>query len=616
MALLHLSHSFRQDPGKEISGALLEFPPDSDGAMSRKEVTDSSGTSVTVHIDHFQEVDQTEIDSQSLERVEHLAAEGKTRMERNSSSLAQQGHLQERNQTDANKSSIHAAEKDTSLSQMMENQSMKQVVQAAISVGWSVFTVVGVVLGLISLRSALLLVLEETGLKGSATEGDISDPESDLYQRPTDEESSSSESENESPVKEPKSASSIFKECPAETIRASVSNDLDIEFLKPVWDAATVVDALESHGIKASEWSKEAVADLTKELAKGKARLCKKDKQLVRVVDLVIVMLVYEPEHLVIQEHAHPKYKRTYDEAPEKTVRSRLIGAESLVECAQRCLDEKLGLATEGIVRVNTDVLKVRQKTEIFEQCPGLHTINRSFLVEATVISSKKGDLEQLGLLSRKLHVSDFSYTWEKIHEIRNVRKALREKWASLKKNEHVARRVILDYSLVPVLPWSQAEVDATLQTYAIKDPSSSFGMQKEHLQSALSEGKVSLGVLKGTSHAQPARSDGSTDRRLVCVSEKISMVVKTKDKQVIVLAPDDKPASQLAPPVLPHTEKLSTESTLMAALRLAQQDLKLSTPMFKIDGETIATIDTIGSKDRIFREIVVKGPWLPSTLS
>ena len=42
--------------------------------------------------------------------------------------------------------------------------------------------------------------------------------------------------------------------------------------------------------------------------------------RLVRVVDLVIVMLVYEPEHLVIQEHAHPKYKRTYDEAPEKTV--------------------------------------------------------------------------------------------------------------------------------------------------------------------------------------------------------------------------------------------------------------------------------------------------------
>ena len=34
-------------------------------------------------------------------------------------------------------------------------------------------------------------------------------------------------------------------------ILAKVSNDLDIAFLKPVWDSATVVNALENHGIKA-----------------------------------------------------------------------------------------------------------------------------------------------------------------------------------------------------------------------------------------------------------------------------------------------------------------------------------------------------------------------------
>lgn len=435
-------------------------------------------------------------------------------------------------------------------------------------------------------------------------------PGEDPYKRPDDEESSSSDSDVD--VKEDAaSLADLFTECPLEKISYLIdgSNDLDIQFIPPEWTATKVADVLEKHGILTSQWSKEALADVTKEMTKSKARFCKKDGQLLRVVDQVIVLLVYEPEHLVLQEHAHPKYKRSYDEAPEKTVRSRLIGGESLVQCAQRCLDEKLGLETGKMIRVNSDLLKIRESMETFEQCPGLRTLNRQFVVEANVITSKWSDLERLGLVARKLKVADYRYTWEKIHEIRNVRKHLRQKWASLK-HAKSPRCSTLDFSLTPVLPWNEDEVTRILQKHSIAQNAENFGMRKHELQVALSEGRVSLGLLNASSCTN---SFGSRDNRLVCISENIHMIVKTHDGQILVRA-----CGGNAAPVLPHFEdlpssaKISTESAWMSSLRLSQEQLKLSTPIFKVDGHTIATIDTLGPNDVIFRAIVVLGPWLP----
>jgi len=345
---------------------------------------------------------------------------------------------------------------------------------------------------------------------------------------------------------------------------------------------------------------------LARELGKGQSQFCKRDAELYRVVDFVVVLVVYEPEHLVIQEFARPANRRDFGGVLEKTMKERLLPGESMLECAQRCLDDKLGFATDGVVRVNADILQVRETKETFEEFyPGLPSLIRMFVVEANVVSADRDDLERLGILSKSLNVHGFTYQWEKIHEIRHVRKQLRAKWASLRVPRTSNK---LRTSTVPIVPWTEGEVTRLLEEHSIADPVFAFGMKAKELDRALREGKVSLGVVMRDSVT------GKAHGQLVCVTEQVSMIVAAND-QVLVCSNSGSSSEDVSTPILPSTKKLSTESIWMVAVRLAQEHFKLSTPMLKMDGKVLSMIDSVGkTEDSITRRIVVLGPWLPCT--
>lgn len=436
---------------------------------------------------------------------------------------------------------------------------------------------------------------------------------SDPYQRPPDEDSTSSASDENtmddvSPNLRGGSASNLLKEATPEQIDDLLekSTERDISFIQPQWSSASVTAVLADHGIKVEEWPENALADLSRELAIGKARFCKRGDELIRVVDIVIVLLVYEPEHLVMQELTHPAYRRNFGEVPERTVKSRLLAGESLTDCAERCLQQKLGFATEDIIQVGSDVLEVRESSDDFEDSlPGLSSLTRMFVVEADVVATDQSDLEKLGLISRSLSVSDYMYRWEEIREIRHARKHLRQKW-SRAKQQRGHRRAVLDHSLIPVMPWSAFEVAEVLRGHGVDDPLHSFGMELDELHRSLSDGMLSLGMLKETSGHEPdAKAGGS----LVCVTERIYLMARSLNEQVLVRAPvdADNPRS-----ILPSTQKWSNENISSTVFRLLQQQFKLTTPMFQMTGRVLATIDSVGSREGcIRREIVVSGPIL-----
>lgn len=466
----------------------------------------------------------------------------------------------------------------------------------------------------------------------------------DPYERPADEDSTSSDTD----IIGAKATGDLSEDCgshgPANVLTefgfdkvnelVAESNDMGIDFIQPKWNSETVAAVLTSYGIDTRSYTKQSLAELARELSQGKAQFCRSGHTLCRVVDLVIILVVYEPDHLVIQELSHPAYRRNFGEIREKTIKGRLMAGESFADCASRCLDQKLGFPVQKLVRLSSDILHLKESTDFFEDSmPGLASLTRFYVVEANVIATEQADLEKLGLVTGSLKVADdYMYRWESIHEIRHVRKHLREKWKKTAKHSG-GRRGILDHTLVPLMPWTLPEVRSMLNRYNVIDCISFCGMDVKDLYHSLSEGKLSLGVLPESS---VVRTDGHHDGQLVCVLETVSVVVKTTDKQMLVCTRhEDVPSSfqpsvhgesseqrsptettvtfNTLPSVLPTTWKLSNESTSMAALRVAQTQFNLRTPIFKLEGRVLSVIDKFGSREAcVHREHVVPGPWLP----
>lgn len=150
-----------------------------------------------------------------------------------------------------------------------------------------------------------------------------------LYEQAPDEDSSSSdcsssEDDEDTAVtqRESSALSSIFEECPREEVATKINENrhLDIEFMEPAWTVEAVTSVLKEYGIDPCDWPGAGIVDLTRELREGQSRLCKNGGELLRVVDLVVVLVVYEPDHLVLQEFARPAYMQKIDEVSESTV--------------------------------------------------------------------------------------------------------------------------------------------------------------------------------------------------------------------------------------------------------------------------------------------------------
>jgi hypothetical protein len=265
----------------------------------------------------------------------------------------------------------------------------------------------------------------------------------------------------------------------------------------------------------------------------------------------------------------------------EKTVKGRLLTGESVMDCAKRCLIEKLGTDIEAMIQVKPDLLEARDTTDFFEHMPGLGSLTRHYVIEASVQPSEARDLETLGIPSRSLSVCGYSYAWMDIDKVHHVKKHFRQKGSSISKGLSD-----IDCSIVPMLSWSEAELASMLAKYGVS-PSDHWAMTMGQLYRALQNGEVSLGLVGGTA---------SEDGRLVCVDETITMVTD----------------ETISPSELPSTRKWSNEDVSMATLRLAQLDHKSTTPRLKLDGKVVSTIDTDGPTDRfVYREIIVLGPHL-----
>lgn len=396
----------------------------------------------------------------------------------------------------------------------------------------------------------------------------------------------------------------------------------NIDVIQPKWSSTSVAAVLAQLGEKAREWEHAALEDLAREMSKGKARFCRRYESVWRVVDIVVVIVVYDEEKLVIQETAHPEYRRKYqvdDNAQakfdswaeqaggaggfqaggagkilEKTVKGRLLSGESVMDCARRCLIEKLGSEIVNMIQVKPDLLEAKETADFFDGMPGLGSLTRQFIIEARVNPAGKDDIETLGIPERTLSVGGYTYSWMKIDEVQHVRKHFRQKGPAISKGLSD-----IDNSLVPVMAWSEAEVASLTEKYGVNS-TVEFGMTTGELYRALQNGEVSVGLAGGSSN------DAG---RLVCIDETITLI----------------PEETVLPSALPSTRKWSNEDVSMATLRLAQLDSKFAigtggfgtkspsgSARLKLDGKVVSTIDTDGTLDRfVYREIIVLGPKL-----
>jgi hypothetical protein len=255
----------------------------------------------------------------------------------------------------------------------------------------------------------------------------------------------------------------------------------------------------------------------------------------------------------------------------------------------------------EGKIKINPDILAMRETSEVFDNvCPGLTCLNRKFVLEATVITSDYCELEELGITSKALTVPGYMYTWDDIKESPIAQKHLRQKYARTRPNQGV-RWNCLNYGLTPVLPWSRDEVLLMLNKYGIKD-SNPFGKTIEELALALSDGAISFGLREGSGLV----------KKLTCITEYVSLVTESKKGLILITEPldDSKPH-----PSFPRVEKFSNENVWNAALRLAQTFVKLSAPIYQMDAKVLALADVVesnGQYEFIAREYIVSGPKYP----
>lgn len=463
------------------------------------------------------------------------------------------------------------------------------------------------------------------------------------------------------------------------------SRELNIEFIKPEWTLNSVAELLKCHCARADDWSTIALQNLATEVATGKARFCKRGDELWRLVDIVVVLLIYEPEDLVIQEVSHPAYKRNFKrldsqknisfdgefddnddlgptwvtssmpfqpgalgKVPEKTVKGRLCVGEGMIEGAKRCLDEKLEFATEGLVEIKPDLLETRESADYFAELPGLGSLTRMHVMQARVDATKKEDLEKFGIPDRALSVAKYEYQWQCISGVRHVKKHFKAKGRGCSQPDRAlppdARGMVLDHYNVPVMPWSKAEIESVLESYGV-NPSESFGLKTEELHRELLQGRISLGLLRGSAMAcaEGSITGQSVEKaqvRLVCVSETLSMIASRSHQELACAPPfsgdsfrSNSTLSDLSAGIaqvdtpeavdenvdgfrednrcVRSTRKWANESVSLAILRLSQQEFKLATPRLKMSGCLLATVDTIGGNENVvYRESIVHGPW------
>lgn len=398
----------------------------------------------------------------------------------------------------------------------------------------------------------------------------------------------------------------------------SEASSVDIEFIHPHWTSPTIKKVLQDYRINNQRWKPEHFDHFSRELSKGRARLCKDGDLLLRVIDIVVVLVTYEREELAIQEFTHGSYKRGgFEEIPEKTLKTRFQIGENPVSAAARCLCEKLDLDDmdlEDNIRIHPDILNMREEKETNASLPGLTSLPRFYVVEATVISEDPEFLERIGIPDRSLEIGESAYTWESIDTLPRVRKHLRLKSASAIRQNGI-RWNMLDHSIVPVLPWSDVELARELSKYGV-NALTPFGKPFEHLLKGLAEGRYLLGVVGNT-------------KRLYCVTQEVSVVVYSRKGKVLLMEDDprrlgtrvamatkqaSKSGKHSTRLVLPSTLKFSNEGTWMAAFRLAQIDFKLSVPTFSMEARVICVYDHLSvSDDTLRREFIVCGPTWPS---
>jgi hypothetical protein len=390
------------------------------------------------------------------------------------------------------------------------------------------------------------------------------------------------------------------------------ATSIDIEFIKPSWTAPTIKKILQDFKINTQRWTPEHFDFFARELSKGRARLCKDGDTLLRVLDMVVVLLTYEPEDLAIQEVVHATYKRGgFEELPEKTLKTRLNPGENPVGAAARSLFEKLDLDENDLedhIQINPDILNMRESKEFNDSLPGLTSLVRYYVVEASVTSADDAFLERLGIPSRSCEHGEYMYTWEKTQELPRVRKHVLLKSASALRQKGI-RWNMLQHSLIAVMPWNDIELARELGKYGL-NALMPFGKPFENLLKGLQEGRLTLGVRGNV---------------LWCVSQEVSVVVYSRSGKVLVTedslrakvsspSASRKASSKQMPRIaLPSIAKYSNEGTWMAAFRLAQIDFKLSVPIFSMEAHLISVADHLNLQDdTVRREFIVSGPAWP----
>jgi len=381
----------------------------------------------------------------------------------------------------------------------------------------------------------------------------------------------------------------------------------DVELIQPRWTSASVGAVLQSHGVSSHSWSEHAQRLLACELSNGQARLCKKGTQLLRILDIVIVFVVYEPEQLVLQMSAGEEGKWTSDseEYFGRTMQRKLTPGESISDCMRNAVYDHLQIDMEGRIDFNSKLVKVQQKIHgDHSTYRGLATLSRVFMFEATV-TALTSNIERLGIPSRSLYAGGCKYVWEDIRDVREIRKAIR----SRKSMGESDNRSNLDHSLVPVTSWNHTDLTNTLRKYGVIDPLHHFGMDTTDLLCALREARLALGLTTQTlcDTAEEDRDRNEVKDRLVCLTEKVSMVVKARDGRVLVRAT---PVSSDTQFELPSIQKFASEHIWLTALRLLWHFSLVPKSKIEMDAALLALGDTIGSnEDCLLREFVIGGP-------